>query len=76
MLSVTSWTALAVLSGVRWLGVWFSSGELSRMWTLALIAFTWLTPYTVIAAMTLAIWSRRGHPRKETTTGMLITFIL
>ena len=43
------------------------------MWTLALIAFTWLTPYTVIAAMTLAIWSRRGHPRKE-TTGMLIRF--
>ena len=50
------------------------------MWTLALIAFTWLTPYTVIAAMTLAIWSRRGHPRKETTTNyiyiMKVLFLL
>ena len=63
--SVTSWTALAVLSGVRCLGVWFSSGELSRLWTLALIAFSWLIPNTLLAALTYANWARRGHARKD-----------
>jgi hypothetical protein len=55
---------LAILSGVRCLGIWYPNFKISHFWTYVFIVLSWIAPQSWYSIFTYRNFATRGHARK------------